>query len=421
VRDKPHLNIGTIGHVDHGKTTLTAAITKVLHEAGSAEFRDYAAIDSNPEEKARGITINAAMVEYATDYRHYAHVDCPGHADYIKNMITGAAQMDGSILVVAGTDGTMPQTREHLLLAKQIGVKNIVVFINKADMADEDVLELVEMEVREILTELEFDGENTPVIIGSALQALEGKNPALGAEKVKELLAAVDAYIPQPERDLDKPFLMPVENCFSISGRGTVASGKIERGVIKRGDAAVIVGNGIEKKTSVTSVEMFKQMLDRAEAGDQAGVLLKAVNKDDLKRGVVLAAAGSVKLENHFTAQCYFLSKEEGGRATPFTKNFQPELFCNTWHAPCSLVLKEGQDMIMPGEDASVTFYLKKNMYVEQGMRFTMRDGKRTLGYGIITSVLPKLDIEKVEEERIKAYKAVKKAEFARKQEEEGY
>jgi len=322
VRDKPHLNVGTIGHVDHGKTTLTAAITKVLSEEKRANFKAYEDIDKAPEERSRGITINATTVEYSTENRHYGHVDCPGHADYIKNMITGTAQMDGAILVVAATDGTMPQTREHILLAKQIGITHLVVFINKADAADKEMLELVEMEVRELLTEFGYNADETPVIIGSALCALEGKEPQIGKDSIKKLLAAIDSYIPQPVRDLDKPFYLPIEQVFSISGRGTVVTGKLERGVIKKGDEAVIMGHGKSLKTTITGIEMFHQMLDRAEAGDQLGALVRSLKRDELRRGQILAKPGTISMHNQFAAQVYLLTKEEGGRQKPYTTTF---------------------------------------------------------------------------------------------------
>jgi len=411
VRDKPHINIGTIGHVDHGKTTLTAAITKILSEDadGDAKFKSYDQIDNAPEEKKRGITINAAVIEYSTKNRHYGHVDCPGHADYIKNMITGAAAMDGAILVVAGTDGTMPQTREHLLLAQQIGIKNIVVFINKADAADDEVLELVEMEVRELIGEFGFSSDDTPVIIGSALNAIDGTNPALGADKIRELLEAVDSYLPLPVRDLDKPFYLPIEGIYSIPGRGTVVTGRLERGTIKKGDQGVVMGHGEEFKTSITGIEMFHQLLDKAEAGDQLGALVKGVKRDQLRRGMIITKPGSLKMHNHFTAQTYFLTKEEGGRDKPFTKYFQANLFCKTWNAP-SMMEIPGKDMIMPGEDALVEFKLHKMMVVEKGMRFTMRDGKCTLGFGVVTDTMEKLNIEKILEERKAERKEEEKA-----------
>ncbi|KAK7484129.1 hypothetical protein BaRGS_00024618 [Batillaria attramentaria] len=401
-RDKPHMNIGTVGHVDHGKTTLTAAITKVLAEDAKADFKRYEDIDRAPEERARGITINAALVEYETEERHYGHVDCPGHADYIKNMITGTATMDGCILVVAATDGTMPQTREHLLLAKQIGIQKLVVFINKADAADKEMLELVEMEVRELLTEFGYDGDNTPVIIGSALCALEGREPELGADKVRELLKAVDSYIPLPVRDLDKPFYMPLESIFSIPGRGTVVSGKLERGVIKKGDDCEIMGFDKQWKTTITGIEMFKKNLDRAEAGDQLGALIRNIKRDELRRGLVLGKPGSLSMHNHFEAQLYLLSKEEGGRTKPFTPYFQTQMFCTTWDVPALLEIPD-KDLIMPGEDARVIMNLRRKMVMEKGIRFTVRDGSGTLGYGVITNILPDRNVEDIEQERVAA------------------
>ncbi|KAK2181370.1 hypothetical protein NP493_401g02017 [Ridgeia piscesae] len=412
VRDKPYINIGTIGHVDHGKTTLTAAITKVLAQKKKATFKAYDEIDKAPEEKARGITINAAVVSYQTDKRHYGHVDCPGHADYIKNMITGTAQMDGAILVIAATDGTMPQTREHLLLAKQIGITHLVVYINKADAADTEMLELVEMEVRELLAEFGFDSENTPVIIGSALCALEGRDPEIGVDSINKLLDAVDNYIPEPSRELDKPFYLPIEQVFSIAGRGTVVTGKLERGVIKKGDDAVILGHGKTFKTTITGVEMFHQMLDRAEAGDQVGALIRGVKRDELRRGHVLSKPGSISMHNHFRAQVYLLSKEEGGRQKPYTNAYQAQLFCKTWDAPAQMTLPSDKDMVMPGEDASIEFVIMKNMVLEKGMRFTMRDGRSTLGYGVVTELLAETDLTKYEEQRKKEKKA-KRAEEA--------
>jgi elongation factor Tu len=411
VRDKPHLNIGTIGHVDHGKTTLTAAITKVLAEEKKAMFRAYDEIDKAPEEKARGITINATTIEYATDNRHYAHVDCPGHADYIKNMITGTAQMDGAILVVAATDGTMPQTREHLLLAKQIGITHLVVFINKADAADSEMLELVEMELRELLQEYGFNADETPIVTGSALCALEDREPKLGREAVKKLLTHVDSYIPQPTRDLDKPFYLPIEQVFSIQGRGTVVTGRLERGVIKKGDDAIIMGHGKQFKTVVTGVEMFHQTLDRAEAGDQLGALIRSLKRDELRRGHILAKPGSISMHNHFSAQVYLLSKDEGGRAKPLTNNNQVQMYCKTWDAPVMLELIGGKDLVMPGEDASIKLTIRKPMVIEKTLRFTMRDGVCTLGYGVITDILPDVNIEEIDEIRKKEKKAKEKAE----------
>jgi len=409
-RVKPHLNIGTIGHVDHGKTTLTAAITKVLSKDKFAKFVDYDMIDRAPEEKSRGITINTATVEYSTEFRHYGHVDCPGHADYIKNMITGAAQMEGAILVVAGTDGTMPQTREHLLLAQQIGIKNIVVFINKADAADDEVLELVEMEVSELIAEFGYDAEKTPIIIGSALNALEGKNPELGEQSIRKLLAAIDAHIPNPERELDKPFYLPIEQIFTISGRGTVVTGRLERGVIKKGDEAQIMGHDKIIKTTVTGIEMFKQLLDRAEAGDQMGALVRGVKKNDIKRGQLLIKPGTMIMSNNCEAQVYFLTEAEGGRGKPYTPTFQAQVFCKTWDCPAFLNLPEGREMVMPGEDCKLSLTLKKKMVVEQGMRFTMRDGSRTLGYGVITNANESIDIAELEKER-KAEKKIRTKE----------
>ncbi|XP_041349990.1 elongation factor Tu, mitochondrial-like [Gigantopelta aegis] len=408
-REKSHVNIGTIGHVDHGKTTLTAAITKVLAEENKASYQRYEDIDRAPEEKARGITINAAMVEYETDKRHYGHVDCPGHADYIKNMITGTAQMDGAILVVAATDGTMPQTREHLLLARQIGIQKLVVFVNKADAADKEMIELVEMEVRELLTEFGYNGDDTPVIIGSALNALDGKNEELGHKKIKELLDAVDSYIPTPQRDLDKPFLLPIESTFLIQGRGTVVTGKVERGIIKKGDEAELLGYDTTMKTTVTGIEMFHKNLDRAEAGDQLGALIRNIKRDDVRRGYVLAKPGTIGLHNRFETQIYLLSKEEGGRAKPLTEYFQTQMFCTTWDAPALLEIPD-KDMVMPGEDARVIFNLRKKMALENGLRFTLRDGTGTLGYGVVAKILPDGDAEKLDEERALKRKQQKKA-----------
>ncbi|XP_071133292.1 elongation factor Tu-like [Mytilus edulis] len=408
LRDKPHMNVGTIGHVDHGKTTLTAAITKILSSEKKAEFKKYEEIDHSPEEKRRGITINAACVEYQTDKRHYGHVDCPGHADFIKNMITGAAQMDGCILVVAATDGTMPQTREHLLLAKQIGIKRIVVFVNKVDAADKEMLELVEMEVRELLSEFGFDGDNAPVICGSALNALNGENPELGENRVKELLDAVDTYIEEPVRDLDKPFYLPIESVYSIPGRGTVAGGKLERGRIKKSTECEIVGYDKRIKSIITGVEMFRQILDEAQAGDQIGCLLRGTKKDELRRGMIIAKPGEIKLVNKIEAQIYLLGKDEGGRQKPLTDYFQGHIFCRTWN--CSGFLEApGREMVMPGEDTKVTFTLLKKMALELGERFTVRDGKQTIGYGVVTNILDAVDIEAFEEGLKKIKKAKKK------------
>ncbi|XP_071848601.1 elongation factor Tu-like [Apostichopus japonicus] len=388
-RTKPHLNIGTIGHVDHGKTTLTAAITKVLSAAGGAKFHKYDEIDKAPEERKRGITINAAHVEYETEKRHYAHTDCPGHADYIKNMITGAAQMEGAILVVAATDGQMPQTREHLLLTKQIGVDKIVVFINKADAVDQEVLELVELEMREVLTEFGFDGDNTPIIIGSALQALEGKDSKTGVDSIYQLLGAVDEWIPLPVRDLDKDFMMAIEASYTIQGRGTVVSGRVERGKVKKNEEVELVGHGRKMKTVVTGLEMFHKMLDEGQAGDQLGALLRNVKRDDTRRGMVMCKPGTLDLHNHVEAQVYILAKDEGGRHKPFTSNFSPQMYSYTWDMAAKIELIGGKEMVMPGEDATLNLQLLKPMVCEKGQRFTLRDGKLTLGTGVITKILP--------------------------------
>jgi len=390
-RDKPHLNIGTIGHVDHGKTTLTAAITYVLSEKGLAAKKDYDSIDAAPEEKERGITINTAHVEYQTENRHYAHVDCPGHADYVKNMVTGAAQMDGAILVVAATDGPMPQTREHILLARQVGVPQIVVFMNKVDLVDdEEMLELVEMEVRELLDKYEFDGDNAAVIAGSALKALEGD--ATAKEKILELMAAVDEQIPEPERAIDKPFLMPIEDVFSITGRGTVATGRIERGVIKTGDPVEIVGmmkEGDKPLTStVTGVEMFRKILDRGEAGDNAGLLLRGIDKDAIKRGMVICAPKSVNPHKHFKCQVYVLSKDEGGRHTPFFKGYRPQFYFRTTDVTGDVELPSGVEMVMPGDNVELEVKLLNTIAMEKGLRFAIREGGRTVGAGQVTEIL---------------------------------
>ena len=380
-RSKEHVNIGTIGHVDHGKTTLTAAITNHLAKNGMAEAKAYDQIDGAPEEKQRGITINTAHVEYQTETRHYAHVDCPGHADYIKNMITGAAQMDGAILVVAATDGPMPQTREHILLARQVGVPAIVVFLNKCDMVDdEELIDLVEMEVRELLSEYGFDGENAPVIRGSALKALEG-DPAWEG-KIDELMAAVDSYVPTPERDADKPFLMAVEDVFTITGRGTVATGRVERGILKLGEEVEIVGIHDSKKTVVTGIEMFRKLLDFAEAGDNIGALLRGVNRDEVQRGQVLAKPGSVHPHTEFKAQVYVLTKEEGGRHTPFVSNYRPQFYFRTTDVTGVIKLPEGVEMCMPGDNVEMTVELIAPIAVEQGTKFSIREGGRTVGSG---------------------------------------
>ncbi|MFT3920829.1 elongation factor Tu [Cloacibacterium sp.] len=387
-RNKPHLNIGTIGHVDHGKTTLTAAITKVLAEKGLAEMKDFSAIDSAPEEKERGITINTAHVEYETENRHYAHVDCPGHADYVKNMVTGAAQMDGAILVVAATDGPMPQTREHILLCRQVNVPRIVVFMNKVDMVDDaELLELVELEVRDLLSSYEYDGDNSPVIQGSALGALNGEPKWVAT--VEELMAAVDSWIEQPVRDQDKPFLMPIEDVFSITGRGTVATGRIESGVINTGDPVDIVGMGEEKLTStVTGVEMFRKILDRGEAGDNVGLLLRGIEKTDIRRGMVIAKAGSVTPHKKFKAEVYVLSKEEGGRHTPFHNKYRPQFYVRTTDVTGEIFLPDGVEMVMPGDNLTITVELLQPIALNVGLRFAIREGGRTVGAGQVTEIL---------------------------------
>ena len=386
-RSKPHVNIGTIGHVDHGKTTLTAAITKVLAAKGGAEFMDYANIDKAPEERERGITINTAHVEYQTAKRHYAHVDCPGHADYVKNMITGAAQMDGAILVIAATDGPMAQTREHILLARQVGVPKMVVFMNKCDMVDdEELLDLVEMEIRELLTEYGYDGDNTPIIRGSALKALEG-DPAW-TPKIDELMDAVDEWIPTPERDNDKPFLMSIEDVFTITGRGTVVTGRVERGQLKLNDEVEIVGLKDTKKTVVTGIEMFRKQLDYAEAGDNAGVLLRGIAREDVERGQVLAKPGSVHPHKKFKAQVYVLSKEEGGRHTPFFTNYRPQFYFRTTDVTGVVTLPEGTEMVMPGDNVTMTVELIAPIAVENGTKFSIREGGHTVGAGSVTEII---------------------------------
>lgn len=386
-RTKPHCNIGTIGHVDHGKTTLTAAITTVLAKQGGAQAMDYAQIDGAPEERERGITINTAHVEYETDNRHYAHVDCPGHADYVKNMITGAAQMDGAILVVSAADGPMPQTREHILLSRNVGVPYIVVFLNKMDMVDdEELLELVEMEVRDLLTEYDFPGDDTPVIAGSALKALEGD--ASYEEKILELMAAVDEYIPTPVRDTDKPFMMPVEDVFSITGRGTVATGRVERGQVRVGDEVEIVGIADETaKTTVTGVEMFRKLLDYAEAGDNIGALLRGVAREDIQRGQVLAKPASITPHTKFSAEVYVLTKEEGGRHTPFFTNYRPQFYFRTTDVTGVVDLPEGTEMVMPGDNVTMEVELIHPIAIEDGTRFSIREGGRTVGSGVVTSI----------------------------------
>ena len=386
-RSKPHVNIGTIGHVDHGKTTLTAAITKVLAAKGGAEFMDYANIDKAPEERERGITINTAHVEYQTDKRHYAHVDCPGHADYVKNMITGAAQMDGAILVIAATDGPMAQTREHILLARQVGVPRMVVFLNKCDMVDdEELLDLVEMEVRELLTEYGFDGDNTPIIRGSALKALEGDPKYVKA--IEDLMDAVDEWIPTPERDNDKPFLMSIEDVFTITGRGTVVTGRVERGQLKLNDTVEIVGLKPTKSTVVTGIEMFRKQLDYAEAGDNAGVLLRGIDRSEVERGQVLAKPGTVHPHKKFKAQVYVLSKEEGGRHTPFFTNYRPQFYFRTTDVTGVVTLPEGTEMVMPGDNVTMTVELIAPIAVENGTKFSIREGGHTVGAGSVTNII---------------------------------
>ena len=386
-RSKPHVNIGTIGHVDHGKTTLTAAISSYLSKKGFAEFQDYANIDKAPEERERGITINTAHIEYETDKRHYAHVDCPGHADYVKNMITGAAQMDGAILVIAATDGPMAQTREHILLSRQVGVPRMVVFLNKCDMVDdEELLELVEMEVRELLNEYGYDGDNTPIIKGSALKALEG-DPEYEA-KIGELMDAVDDWIETPERDTDKPFLMPVEDVFTITGRGTVATGRVERGELKLNDEVEIVGIKPTKKTVVTGIEMFRKQLDSAVAGDNAGVLLRGISRDEIERGQVLAKPGSVTPHTKFKATVYVLSKEEGGRHTPFFSNYRPQFYFRTTDVTGVIELPEGVEMVMPGDNVEMTVELIAPIAIENGTKFSIREGGRTVGAGNVTEII---------------------------------
>jgi elongation factor Tu len=388
-RTKPHANIGTIGHVDHGKTTLTAAITKVLAETGGATFTSYDNIDKAPEEKARGITINTAHVEYETAKRHYAHVDCPGHADYVKNMITGAAQMDGAILVVSAADGPMPQTREHILLARQVGVPALVVFLNKVDMVDDpELLELVELEVRELLSSYEFPGDDIPIIAGSALAALDDSNAELGHDKILELMRAVDDYSPQPERAVDQAFLMPIEDVFSISGRGTVVTGRIERGMVKVGDEVEIVGIRPTTKTTCTGVEMFRKLLDSGQAGDNVGVLLRGTKRDDVERGQVLSKPGSIKPFTKFKAETYVLTKEEGGRHTPFFTNYRPQFYFRTTDVTGTVQLPEGTEMVMPGDNVTMHVELIAPIAMEQGLRFAIREGGRTVGAGVVAEIV---------------------------------
>ena len=388
-RSKPHCNIGTIGHVDHGKTTLTAAITKVLAEQGGAAFVDYANIDKAPEERARGITISTSHVEYETSNRHYAHVDCPGHADYVKNMITGAAQMDGAILVVSAADGPMPQTREHILLARQVGVPAIVVFMNKCDQVDDpELLELVEMEIRELLSSYQFPGDDIPIVKGSAKVALEDGDAALGKEAILKLMEEVDRYIPQPDRPKDKTFLMPIEDVFSISGRGTVVTGRIERGVIKVGDEVEIVGIRPTQKTTCTGIEMFRKLLDQGEAGDNVGVLLRGTKREEVERGQVLAAPGSITPHTEFTAECYILTKEEGGRHTPFFSNYRPQFYFRTTDVTGTIELPEGVEMVMPGDNIKMTVKLIAPVAMEDGLRFAIREGGHTVGAGVVSAII---------------------------------
>jgi elongation factor Tu len=388
-RNKPHCNIGTIGHVDHGKTTLTAAITKVLAEKGGATFTAYDQIDKAPEERARGITIATAHVEYATDKRHYAHVDCPGHQDYIKNMITGAAQMDGAILVVSAADGPMPQTREHILLARQVGVPSLVVYMNKVDMVDDaELLELVELEVRELLSSYDFPGDDIPIVKGSALCALEGREPEIGQKSIEELMAAVDSYIPQPERAKDRPFLMPIEDVFTISGRGTVVTGRIERGIVKVGDEVEIVGLRPTAKTIATGVEMFRKLLDQGEAGDNVGVLLRGTKREEVERGQVLAKPGTITPHTVFMAEAYVLTKEEGGRHTPFFGNYRPQFYFRTTDVTGTVKLPEGTEMVMPGDNITMEVELLVPIAMDEGLRFAIREGGRTVGAGVVAKII---------------------------------
>jgi len=388
-RSKPHCNIGTIGHVDHGKTTLTAAITKVMAEQGGGTFVDYANIDKAPEERARGITISTSHVEYETAKRHYAHVDCPGHADYVKNMITGAAQMDGAILVCSSADGPMPQTREHILLARQVGVPALVVYMNKVDQVDDaELLDLVEMEIRELLSSYDFPGDAVPIVKGSALAALEGKNEAIGKTSIIALMDAVDSYIPQPERPKDKPFLMPIEDVFSISGRGTVVTGRIERGIIKVGEDVEIVGIKPTQKTTCTGVEMFRKLLDSGEAGDNVGVLLRGTKREEVERGQVLAAPGTITPHTDFTGECYILTKDEGGRHTPFFSNYRPQFYFRTTDVTGAIELPAGTEMVMPGDNIAITVKLIAPIAMDEGLRFAIREGGRTVGAGVVSKIL---------------------------------
>ena len=388
-RTKPHVNVGTIGHVDHGKTTLTAALTKVAAEARGGTFKDYGDIDNAPEERERGITIATAHVEYESDKRHYAHVDCPGHADYVKNMITGAAQMDGAILVVSAADGPMPQTREHILLSRQVGVPYILVYMNKADQVDdEELLELVEMEIRELLSEYEFPGDDTPIVIGSALKALEGDTTEIGAPSIVKLLDEMDGYIPEPERDIDQPFLMPIEDVFSISGRGTVVTGRVERGILNVGDEVEIVGMKDTTKTTCTGVEMFRKLLDRGEAGDNIGALLRGTKREDVERGQVLAKPGTINPHTDFECEVYVLSKDEGGRHTPFFANYRPQFYFRTTDVTGAVQLPEGTEMVMPGDNIKMTVKLIAPIAMEEGLRFAIREGGRTVGAGVVAKII---------------------------------
>jgi elongation factor Tu len=387
-RNKPHCNVGTIGHVDHGKTSLTAAITKILAKSGGATFTAYDQIDKAPEEKARGITISTAHVEYETKNRHYAHVDCPGHADYVKNMITGAAQMDGAILVVSAADGPMPQTREHILLARQVGVPALVVFLNKMDMADEELVELVELEVRELLTSYGFPGDDIPIVKGSALCALEDKKPEIGEQAILQLMAEVDKYIPQPERPVDRPFLMPIEDVFSISGRGTVVTGRVEKGIVKVGEEVEIVGIKATVKTTVTGVEMFRKLLDQGQAGDNIGALLRGTKREDVERGQVLSKPGSITPHTKFEAETYILTKEEGGRHTPFFANYRPQFYFRTTDVTGSVTLPDGTEMVMPGDNIRIKVELINPIAMDEGLRFAIREGGRTVGAGVVSKII---------------------------------
>lgn len=399
-RDKPHLNIGTIGHVDHGKTTLTAAITCVLQDLNMnlATAKRYEDIDNAPEEKKRGITINATHVEYSTQNRHYGHIDCPGHADYIKNMITGSSQMDGAILVVAATDGVMPQTKEHLRLAKQIGIEHIVVFINKADAADMEMIELVEMELKDLLKEIGYDADKVPIISGSALAALENKSPELGKNAILKLMETIDNYVTIPTRDVNKPFFLPIEHSYAISGRGTVVTGRVERGVCKKGEPLEIIGYNKLVKTTANGIEMFHKILDQAEAGDQLGILLRGVKRDDVRRGMALIKPGTGKIYNKFEAKVYLMTKEEGGREKPLTATYQPQLYSKTWDIPARLKFPAGKELAMPGEDVNMTFVLNKRMMLEKGQRFQIRDSKSTIGSGVIINLLSDVPDKEIEE-----------------------